>query len=213
MRCKRRSRKHDFGKNVLIPKLYTLIYLSLSSTIKTYIYIFFNKNCRLNLFYPIMLLLLFVWMLFSLFPQNRRICMIASSTYELVLKCPECVNLHREFNKYPFWDRPYLMCTSTICLAFQIIVLRILRRWFQVTSNIPSQGHRHCNSTNNRRPEERFFSWSCQNSLLINPDKTKLLLIGTRQMLQNVPAYLETCYPTTTTSCAKKKISDNFFNT
>ena len=32
-------------------------------------------------------------------------------------------------------------------------------------------------------------------------------------MLQNVPAYLETCYPTTTTSCAKKKkISDNFFN-
>ena len=34
-------------------------------------------------------------------------------------------------------------------------------------------------------------------------------------MLQNVPAYLETCYPTTTTSCEKKKkikISDNFFN-
>ena len=29
--------------------------------------------------------------------------MIASSTYELVLKCPECVNLHREFYKYPFW--------------------------------------------------------------------------------------------------------------
>ena len=33
----------------------------------------------------------------------------------------------------------------------------------------------------------------------------KLLLTGTRQMLQNVLAYLETCYPTTTTSCAKKK--------
>ena len=33
--------------------------------------------------------------------------MIASSTYELVLKCPECVNLHREFYKDPFWDRPY----------------------------------------------------------------------------------------------------------
>ena len=81
---------------------------------------FFNKYFRLNLFYPLMLLLLFVWMLFSLFPQNRRIYMIASSIYELVLKCPECVNLHREFYKYPFWDRPYLMCTSTICLAFQI---------------------------------------------------------------------------------------------
>ena len=36
------------------------------------------------------------------------------------------------------------------------------------------------------RPEE-----SClPNSLLINPDKTKLLLIGTRQMLQNTPADL-----------------------
>ena len=31
----------------------------------------------------------------------------------------------------------------------------------------------------------------CQNSLLINTDKTKLLLIGTRQMLQNTPAYLD----------------------
>ena len=39
----------------------------------------------------------------------------------------------------------------------------------------------------------------------MNPDKMKLLLTGTRQMLQNVPAYLETCYPTTTTSCAKKR--------
>ena len=31
----------------------------------------------------------------------------------------------------------------------------------------------------------------CQNSLLINPDKTKLLLIGTCQMLQNTPADLD----------------------
>ena len=33
--------------------------------------------------------------------------------------------------------------------------------------------------------------WCCQNSLLINPDKTKLLLIGTRQMLKNTPADLD----------------------
>ena len=33
--------------------------------------------------------------------------------------------------------------------------------------------------------------WCCQNSLLINPDKIKLLLIGTCQMLQNVPADLD----------------------
>ena len=33
--------------------------------------------------------------------------------------------------------------------------------------------------------------WCCQNNLLINPDKIKLLLIGTRQMLQNVPADLD----------------------
>ena len=27
-----------------------------------------------------------------------------------------------EFHKDPFWNRPYLTCLSTICLAFQIIV-------------------------------------------------------------------------------------------
>ena len=30
-------------------------------------------------------------------------------------------------------------------------------------------------------------AWCCANSLLINPDKTKLLLLGTRQMLRSVP--------------------------
>ena len=40
MRCKLRSRKHDFGKNVLTPKLHIFISLSLSPTIKTYIYIY-----------------------------------------------------------------------------------------------------------------------------------------------------------------------------
>ena len=36
--------QHYFGKNILTPKLYILIYLSLSSTIKTYIYIFFQQK-------------------------------------------------------------------------------------------------------------------------------------------------------------------------
>ena len=31
----------------------------------------------------------------------------------------------------------------------------------------------------------------CQNSLLINPDTTKLLLIQTRQMLENIPVDLD----------------------
>ena len=30
--------------------------------------------------------------------------------------------------------------------------------------------------------------WCCYNSLLINPDKTKLVVLGTRQMLQRLPA-------------------------
>ena len=47
--------------------------------------------------------------------------MIASSTYELALKCPECVNLHTKFHRDLFGDQPYLMCASTICLASQII--------------------------------------------------------------------------------------------
>ena len=37
----------------------------------------------------------------------------------------------------------------------------------------------------------KVAAWCCQNSLLINPDKTKLLLIGTRQMLQNMPTDLD----------------------
>ena len=37
----------------------------------------------------------------------------------------------------------------------------------------------------------KVAAWCCQNSLLINPDKTKLLLTGTRQMLQNMPTDLD----------------------
>ena len=33
----------------------------------------------------------------------------------------------------------------------------------------------------------RIAAWCCANSLLINPDKTKLLLLGTRQMLRKIP--------------------------
>ena len=36
----------------------------------------------------------------------------------------------------------------------RLLLLRILRRWFQIISIMPSQGHRQCSSTNNRRPEE-----------------------------------------------------------
>ena len=35
---------------------------------------------------------------------------------------------------------------------------------------------------------EKIASCSCYNSLLINPEKTKLLVLGTRQMLQRLPA-------------------------
>ena len=34
---------------------------------------------------------------------------------------------------------------------------------------------------------ERVAAWCCQNSLLTNPDKTKLLLLGTQQMLKRIP--------------------------
>ena len=35
---------------------------------------------------------------------------------------------------------------------------------------------------------QKIASWCCHNSLLINPEKTKLLVLGTRQMLQRLPA-------------------------
>ena len=34
---------------------------------------------------------------------------------------------------------------------------------------------------------KRITTWCCSNSLLVNPGKTKLLLIGTRQMLERLP--------------------------
>ena len=34
---------------------------------------------------------------------------------------------------------------------------------------------------------EKIASWCCYNSLLINPEKSKLLVLGTRQMLQRLP--------------------------
>ena len=34
---------------------------------------------------------------------------------------------------------------------------------------------------------KKIASWCCYNSLLINPEKTKLLVLGTRQMLQRLP--------------------------
>ena len=33
----------------------------------------------------------------------------------------------------------------------------------------------------------RITAWCCLNSLLVNPEKTKLLILGTRQMLEQVP--------------------------
>ena len=35
---------------------------------------------------------------------------------------------------------------------------------------------------------KKIASWCCYNSLLINPEKTKLLVLSTRQMLQKLPA-------------------------
>ena len=34
---------------------------------------------------------------------------------------------------------------------------------------------------------QRIVTWCCAHSLLINPDKTKLLQLGTTQMLSRVP--------------------------
>ena len=34
---------------------------------------------------------------------------------------------------------------------------------------------------------EQVSRWCCQNSLLINPDKTKVLMIGTPQLLNKLP--------------------------
>lgn len=113
--------------------------------------------------------------------------MIASSTYKLALKYPECENLHTEFHKDPFWDGPYLMCTSTIYVSDYCSLESY--RLLQIVSIISSEGHRQGNSTNDQRPEESW--WCCKNSSLINPDKMKLLLIGTCQMLQNVLADLD----------------------
>ena len=32
----------------------------------------------------------------------------------------------------------------------------------------------------------RVFEWCCRNSLLVNPEKTKMLLVGTRQLMNQL---------------------------
>ena len=38
------------------------------------------------------------------------------------------------------------------------------------------------------KDSQKIATWCCYHSLLINPEKTKLLVLGTRQMLQRLPA-------------------------
>ena len=116
--------------------------------------------------------------------------MIASSIYELDLKCLECVNLHTKFHKDSSWGRHYFnvyindlprvpyYCSlesyvddSKLHLSFLVKDMDGAAR--QITEDL-----------------RKVAAWCCQHSLLINPDKTKLLLIGTRQMLQNTLADL-----------------------
>ena len=80
--------------------------------------------------------------------------MIASSTYKLALKCPECENLHTEFHKNPFWDGPYLNVYINNLLDVSDYCSLESYRLLQIVSIISSQGHRQGNSTNNQRPEE-----------------------------------------------------------
>ena len=113
--------------------------------------------------------------------------MIASSIHELALKCLECVNLHTGSHKDPSWGRRYVndmpgvpnYCSlesyvddSKLHLSFLVKDIDGAAR--QITEDL-----------------RKVAAWCCQNSLLINPDKTKLLLIGTRQMLQNTPTDLD----------------------
>ena len=117
--------------------------------------------------------------------------MIASSIYELALKCLECVNLHTRSHKDPSLgpalfnvyinDMPgvpdYCSIESYVDdskLHLSFLVKDIDGAARQITEDL-----------------RKVAAWCCQYSLLSNPDKTKLLLIGTRQMLQNTPTDLD----------------------
>ena len=116
--------------------------------------------------------------------------MIVSSTDKLALKCPECENLHTEFHKDPFWDGPYLMCASTIYLASQIIAPWNPTDYCKLYLSFPVKDIDRA-TPQITKDRKKVALWRCQNGLLINPDKMKLLLIGTCQMLQNVLADLD----------------------
>ena len=44
-----------------------------------------------------------------------------------------------------------------------------------------------CNKSLGRKELENIAGWCCANNLLINPDKTKLVLFGTRQLVSKLP--------------------------
>ena len=93
--------------------------------------------------------------------------MIASSMYELALKYPGCVKLHMDIHKDPFWDRPYLMCTSMI---YHVDDFKLHLSF--LINDIDSAAQQITGDLRNVAP------WCCQDSLLINPDKTKLFLLA-----------------------------------
>ena len=109
--------------------------------------------------------------------------MIASSIYELALNCfgvPQVSILGPSLFNVNINDLP---CVPDYCslesyvddfkLHLSFLVKNIDGAARQITEDL-----------------RKVAAWCCKNSLLINPDKTKLLLIGTRQMLQNTPADL-----------------------
>jgi hypothetical protein len=76
------------------------------------------------------------------------------------------------FQKSPLWNLMWMIRKSIWHFQFRILKLPIQdieTAAFKLTQDM-----------------ERITAWCCINSLLLNPKKTKLLLLGTSQMLEKL---------------------------
>ena len=106
----------------------------------------------------------------------------------LELRPQACRVSHMESHRVQSWDPPCLLSTSTTFLLYpDVYSLESYVDDSKLYLSFPvAEASNMIQQINNDL--KKIASWCCYNSLLINPEKTKLLVLGTRQMLQRLPA-------------------------
>ena len=132
-------------------------------------------------------------------------CSLMTSTYPSMWKIAEVVPLHKEGDpEIASNNRPIslLSCLSKICdkVALNQYTEHLTNHRL-LTEHQSGNRKKHSTETLNiavtdmllehsllhiEEDLHRIFEWCCNNSLLVNPEKTKMLVVGTRQLMNQL---------------------------